>query len=649
MSLTRSIAVLDIYWLIHNTTCMMGYCGPSVKTAYPLLRQSEPLTAIDDTLPRAKFLGMQPRREFDNFTAMELVATPEETEAFGGGDSFLLIPEGRAKPLRLTNASNGDFPVGWLGSPAIGDRRHDAAAVLGGEAQPGEWFAMQLGVWARSAAVEVMSLEMSGDETLVQNFSCISLGGHDYTGARFSKPWGLPAGRTSSLWMGVQLPLTATTLQGHLTVVLRHNETVINATVPVKIEVSGAAAVNAGDNDPSKLTRLRWLDSRIGINDRVPAPFTPVDTSAWKQNRTLRILGRSLTIGASGLPQDITAVRKIGSGIFALSGWTFAPDGPALSNQTRSEVSWTARGTDSSVGCTINVTGSLSFEGYLDMAISISAAKPTTLPDFSVSAVLRAPYLAGLGRAGRKLGAAAWPLANIPPTGATAAAASGCAENNSLPLQFKWNESAAPMLWVGDMDGGMRIKWKGPGTAWDNPAFQGVASWANGGAGTFTVTNASSAGAGASDLVRVVASTGPLKLDTSAPVSFHFDLCITPFKPREVAANEHFQSRYFQIGYPDHHMYTPEQVAQTGATIASECSNSRHAVLRYSDSQPLLRTAIHQGVDSLINPYINWPFVRVVLSRFYALGCCLANWKGITIRTQLRSTSSRTFPPALPR
>ena len=33
-------------------------------------------------------------------------------------------------------------------------------------------------------------------------------------------------------------------------------------------------------------------------------------------------------------------------------------------------------------------------------------------------------------------------------------------------------------------------------------------------------------------------------------------------------------------------MYTPEQVAATGATIAT----------------------IHQGVDSMMNPYINWPF-----------------------------------------
>ena len=48
----------------------------------------------------------------------------------------------------------------------------------------------------------------------------------------------------------------------------------------------------------------------------------------------------------------------------------------------------------------------------------------------------------------------------------------------------------------------------------------------------------------------------------------------------------HFQSRYFQIGYPDHHMYTPQEVADTGATIAT----------------------IHQGVDSMINPCINWPF-----------------------------------------
>lgn len=35
-------------------------------------------------------------------------------------DSFLLIPGDRMSPLRLTNFSNGDFPIGWLEVPAIG-------------------------------------------------------------------------------------------------------------------------------------------------------------------------------------------------------------------------------------------------------------------------------------------------------------------------------------------------------------------------------------------------------------------------------------------------------------------------------------------------------------------------------------------------
>ena len=220
--------------------------------------------------------------------------------------------------------------------------------------------------------------------------------------------------------------------------------------------------------------------------------------------------------------------------------------------------------------------------------MSSASGAATTLSGFAVDAVLRAPYLAGLGRAGRKLGAAAWPLANLPPTGA---APSGCDVNNSLPLVFNSSGPAAPILWTGDVDGGLRIKWKGPGTAWDSPAYTGVSSWSNSGLGMITVDYASSGAdssqSDAKDLVRISASTGLLHLTPTNPSrSFHLDLCITPFKQRAAQLNSHFQSRYFQIGYPDHHMYTPEEVAATGATIAT----------------------IHQGVDSEINPYINWPF-----------------------------------------
>lgn len=572
---------------------MMGYCGPSVKTVYPLLRGA-PSEAVDrfwaqqaGPLPAAEFLGMQPRRAFDNFTAMELVATPAELQHLGGLDSWLLIPGDRMAPLRLTKASNGDFPIGWLDAAVIGDKRHDPAAVMSGSAQPGEWFAFQLGVWARSTSVEVLAVSVSGAPELSANFSCMSLGGTDYSGQSFEKQWYLPSGRLSALWMGVQVPLTAAsaTLKGSLEMSLRAADsgTPQTISIPIALAVAGPPIVNSGDDEPSKMSRLRWLDSRIGISDRVPKPYTPIDTSAWATNRTLRLLGRSLSIGLSGMPQHIVATRLIGSKIFALpGGWRWESSGPMLCNQSQSSVTWVAKGTNPT-GVHIQVEGTLSFEGYVDLSLSLSSASAATvtLTDFEVVATLRAPFLMGLGRAGRRLGAQAWPLAHIPPT--KTPAPSGCDANNSLPLAYKPAVSSAPMVWAGDTDGGLRIKWKGPGSEWDNPAYRGESSWYNSGLSIITVANASGL---PSDLVHVHTSTGALNLTQAVPTVFHIDLCVTPFKLRVEQRNSHFQSRYFQIGYPDHHMYTAQEVAATGATIAT----------------------IHQGVDSMINPYINWPF-----------------------------------------
>ena len=249
------------------------------------------------------------------------------------------------------------------------DKRHDPKAAFAGVARPGEWFALQLGVWARNTSVEVLSVNISGDAELSTNFSCMSLGGNDYSGQAFTKLWYLPAGRVSSLWMGVQVPAaartSASTLKGQMAAVLRTSNDTATINIPVSIEVSGAPIVNAGDNEPSKLSRLRWLDSRIGISDRVPKPYTPIDCSDWKTNRTLRILGRSLSIGLSGMPQDIAATRAIGSEIFSVAatgGWTWNSTGPDLANQSQSSVSWVASGSNPA-GITIQVVGTLSFEG----------------------------------------------------------------------------------------------------------------------------------------------------------------------------------------------------------------------------------------------------------------------------------------------
>ena len=55
---------------------------------------------------------------------------------------------------------------------AHSDKRHDPEAAFTGVARPGEWFALQLGVWARNTSVEVLSVNISGDAELSTNFSC---------------------------------------------------------------------------------------------------------------------------------------------------------------------------------------------------------------------------------------------------------------------------------------------------------------------------------------------------------------------------------------------------------------------------------------------------------------------------------------------
>ena len=60
---------------------------------------------------------------------------------------------------------------------------------------------------------------------------------------------------------------------------------------------------DCGDGEPWRHSRLRWLDSRIGIDDNVTAPYTPVAV----QGPTVSVLQRDIRLGANGLPESITS------------------------------------------------------------------------------------------------------------------------------------------------------------------------------------------------------------------------------------------------------------------------------------------------------------------------------------------------------
>ena len=80
----------------------------------------------------------------------------------------------------------------------------------------------------------------------------------------------------------------------------------------------------------------------------------------------------------------------------------------------------------------------------------------------------------------------------------------------------------------------------------------------------------------------VTAFGGGRTLAAGESLTFRFELLLTPCRP--LAWSAHWEEhRYYQVGYPDTALVQPEEIAAHGAKVIN----------------------IHQGVDGLLNPYIN--------------------------------------------
>jgi hypothetical protein len=66
----------------------------------------------------------------------------------------------------------------------------------------------------------------------------------------------------------------------------------ISLPVSIQLTVAGEALTDHGDSVAKNLSRLRWLDSTVGMKPTVTAPFVPVRTT----RRTVKVLGREMTI-----------------------------------------------------------------------------------------------------------------------------------------------------------------------------------------------------------------------------------------------------------------------------------------------------------------------------------------------------------------
>ena len=499
-------------------------------------------------LPPARVMGIQARSEFDRFDPMEVIATPEETSkllAMHGQEPFLLFPEERQFPIRMTD----DLPLRWI--------LNGPGNEFQGDARRGEFFVFQVGVFASGSAIEKLSVDYSdlksNHGTLIpaSAIRCFNLGGTDWFGRRMQKNFAVPQGKIGALWFGVQIPKEAAPGNYRGTMVIRsqgRGET----RLALSLRVSSQRWEDAGDSELWRHSRLRWLDSTVGIDDQVTAPYTPLATNG----RTVSCLGREVRFAATGLPESMRShgreilASPINLVVETAGGETLWSGGKAeVRKSTPGAVTWESLNAGREF--TLRCQAKMEFDGHISFDLHLRAHQAAHVNDIRLEIPFRkdvAVYMMGLARKG-----------------------------GYRPQEWKWTwdvNGAINNVWMGDYNAGLQLKLKGPEDTWDIYTLKAAgipSSWGNDGKGGCTISEDG-------DRVLVRAYSGERSLTAGEELQFRFGLLVTPVKPLDRA---HWGQRYYHIFGP------PEDAARCGATIIN----------------------IHQGNE--LNPYINYPFLTV--------------------------------------
>jgi hypothetical protein len=517
-------------------------------------------------LPRARLVALESSDAFSAFTPMEEIATADETRALVGrhpGKAFLLFPEDRDHPIRMS----GDLPRRWT------ERQGDEPFVL--DARPGEFVAAQLGLFAVDrdlADVGMVAGDVFSPEGRVvvpaQAIHCFSTRGVDWKGHDFDRSLAVDEGTVQALWIGVPVPKSARAGDHTLGVTVTTRNLAPQA-VRFALRVAGTPVAAQGDDEPGRLSRLRWLDSRLAQDETLVAPFTPVGVAG----RTLSVLGRSITLGEGGLPAsvrsrftpDATAAhgvaRELLAAPVALSvvdadgrplTWRHALAAPRRLSEGAAEWSSTSR----AGGIATEARGRLEFDGTIEYTVALRADERKDVADVRLDLPLRedvARLAMGLG----------WKGGTRPPR-----------------LEWTWDVARKNQdaVWVGDVSGGLQLSLKDD--RYERPLNTNFylskplvlpASWGNGGRGYCRLGLESGA-----YLVRC--GSGPRRLERGETQRYDFRLVVTPFKPIDTDA--HWRTRFY-------HRYAPlDEIQEAGANVV----NVHHA--------------------TPINPWINYPFLR---------------------------------------
>jgi hypothetical protein len=558
--------------------------------------ESQILSSQRDSHPTATVTHIQSVTDFHSFFPMEVIASPEEEEAFmdGAPEGWAVVPEHRDFPVRMREF----IPRHWAteelatrmpeltGASADGgptSSGESASAQRGPSAATQPWFAsrvlkdeaftFQLALISGEGALSDIEMEFDNfPRTFRDAFTCFSCQGTNEKGEAFSKEISVPAGAVQPLWIGLQIPAgqPAGLVEGTITISTSDRGT---RSVKVALEVGAASALNHGHNEPDLQSRLAWLNSTVGTDpDFIIRPFEPVriEDPTEANPSSLSVLGRRIDLEPSGLPRQIYSFFTP-----ELTELSETPD-PILSRPMSLEVTagdqellefqaspfeivqealgvatWTVESTSTALEMTVR--GRLEYDGMLDYGITLVAKDDLDVQNIAFPIEFQpdaAEYMLGLGRKGGR-----------------------------RPTSVDWTwavENHQEGVWLGGIHKGLQYVLRDENyirplntNFYRNQPLNMPPSWFNEGRGGIRIRETEGS-------VLADNYSGARTLSAGDTLHFNVRFLITPFKPIDTGA--HFNTRFV-------HQYVPvDSVKEWGGTVVN----------------------IHHANE--INPYINYPF-----------------------------------------
>ena len=498
-------------------------------------------------LPVVKVLRFEARKQFDLFTSMGLIATSAEENQLiknATGD-FMLFPEDRAYPIRLTDR----LPVRWV--------QNKYPPSFAGNALRNEYYTFQVGMFAYKKDISKVALSFTslvnkanGQVISADSVTCFNQGGINWDGKPISFTINVPKGNVQALWMGVSVPqsITAGKYEGWLTIGAANARI---QKIKVVIHVGNEVLADRGDADLWRHSRLRWLNSTLGLSDQLIPPF-----KALKREGQILNAGdnKQLVLNNRGLPDQITAdITDLFSGPPSLTLTTGGHElnltpGTIKFTDSDGKITWTNQW--SSPQCTVISAGELGFDGTVNYKFIVHAPQQIKLDNIALKLRFNSkdvPYIMGIGLEGGNM-----PL---------------------LPYQWNW-KGPWDSFWMGNANAGLHVEFqKG---AYNGPLLNDYkpappAGWANDGKGAISITREDST-------IVVTANTGEHYIAANDKLELGLKLLITPAK--NIDTKKHFSERYYQ-GNP----LNVKTAAAEGANVIN----------------------IHH--NTTLNPFINYPFI----------------------------------------